>query len=98
MNPNAIHKVGTDDGWHGIIKQGGQFEPEQGRYHLYIGLFCSFAHRANLVRFMKGLEDIISVSVVKPYPKGDDKGWPGWHFPESAEEYPGATVDYLFNS
>ena len=31
-----------------------------------------------------------------PYPKGDAKGWPGWRFPTSDDEYPGATVDHLF--
>lgn len=62
------------------------------------GLFCPFAHRANLVRHLKGLTDIIDISVVKPYPKGDDKGWPGWKFPKDDQEYPGATVDKLFGS
>lgn len=33
-----------------------------------------------------------------PYPKGDEHGWPGWKFPTSNEDYPGATVDGLFNS
>ena len=32
-----IHKYGTDDGWHGVIEEGGQFPPEKDRYHLYIG-------------------------------------------------------------
>jgi hypothetical protein len=31
------HKYGTDDGWHGVIKKGGEFPPERDRYHLYIG-------------------------------------------------------------
>ena len=66
--------------------------------HINSGLFCPFAHRANLVRHIKGLTDIISISVVKPYPKGDDKGWPGWQFPVSDTEYPNATVDHLFGS
>ncbi|OCK79955.1 glutathione S-transferase [Lepidopterella palustris CBS 459.81] len=93
-----IHKVGTADGWHGVIKPDGEFPPEKGRYHLYIGLFCPFAHRANLVRYIKGLTDIIDISIVKPYPKGDDKGWPGWTFPKTNDEYPNATVDKLFGS
>lgn len=33
-----IHKYGTDDGWHGVIKEGGEFPPEKERYHLYIGM------------------------------------------------------------
>lgn len=110
-----IHKEGTADGWHGVITPGGEFPPEKGRYHLYIGIrpsspnpyrpltyapgfFCPFAHRANLVRHLKGLTDFISLSVVKPYPKGDDKGWPGWKFPANESEYEGATVDALFGS
>jgi len=93
-----IHKAGTDDGWHGVIKEGGQFPPEAGRYHLYIGLFCPFAHRANLVRHLKGLADIIDISIVRPYPKGDDKGWPGWKFPTEKDSYEGATEDKIFGS
>jgi len=27
-----------DGAWHGIIEAGGQFPPEKGRYHLYIGI------------------------------------------------------------
>jgi putative glutathione S-transferase len=33
-----IHKYGTDDGWHGVIEEGGMFPPEKDRYHLYIGM------------------------------------------------------------
>ncbi|KAF1994272.1 hypothetical protein P154DRAFT_527179 [Amniculicola lignicola CBS 123094] len=95
--PTEIHKTGTDNGWHGIIEEGGQFPPEKDRYHMYIGLFCPFAHRANLVRHVKHLTDIITLDVVKPYPKGKD-GYPGWQFPESNDEYPNATVDSLFGS
>ncbi|KAF2019777.1 hypothetical protein BU24DRAFT_365475 [Aaosphaeria arxii CBS 175.79] len=94
---SEIHKYGTGDGWHGVIEEGGEFPPEKDRYHLYIGLFCPFAHRANLVRHIKQLTDIISLSVVKPYPKGKD-GWPGWQFPATDDEYPNATVDHLFGS
>jgi putative glutathione S-transferase len=62
------------------------------------GLFCPFAHRANLIRHLKGLTDIIDISIVKPYPKGDDKGWPGWKFPTEDDPYEGATADQLFGS
>jgi glutathionyl-hydroquinone reductase len=93
------HNPGTSDGWHDRINPSDRsalYPPESGRYHLYIGLFCPFAHRANFVRHLKGLTEIIDLSVVMPYPKGDDKGWPGWRFPKSNDEYPGATVDNLF--
>jgi len=65
---------------------------------MYIGLFCPFAHRANLIRHLKGLTEIIDVSIVKPYPKGDDKGWPGWKFPTDDDPYEGASPDLLFGS
>ncbi|KAJ5794027.1 hypothetical protein N7457_000626 [Penicillium paradoxum] len=94
-SPNQIHNPGTADGWHGVIPSD-EFPAAKGRYHLYIGLFCPFAHRANFVRHLKGLNDFIDISVVKPYPKGDSKGWPGWRFPASDDEYPGATVDHIF--
>ncbi|KAH7081457.1 glutathione S-transferase [Paraphoma chrysanthemicola] len=88
---SEIHKYGTDDGWHGVIKEGGQFPPEKNRYHLYIGLFCPFAHRVNLVRHLKHLTSILPISIVRPYPKGE----PGWRFDET---YPNATPDHLFGS
>ncbi|KAF2397999.1 glutathione S-transferase [Trichodelitschia bisporula] len=95
---DTIHKAGTNDGWHGAILEEGPFKPEADRYHLYIGLFCPFAHRVNLVRHLKGLTDIISLDVVKAYPKGDDEGWPGWQFPKTVDEYHDSTTDRLFGS
>ncbi|KAJ4992270.1 glutathione S-transferase Gst3 [Stagonosporopsis vannaccii] len=91
MAAQEVHKYGTDDGWHGVIKEGEEFPPEKDRYHLYIGLFCPFAHRANLVRHIKHLEPFLPTSIVRPYPKGE----PGWRFDET---YPNATPDHLFNS
>ncbi|CAI7604841.1 unnamed protein product [Penicillium viridicatum] len=88
----SIHDPATADGWHGIIPSE-QFPAEKGRYHLYIGLFCPFAHRVNFVRHLKGLIEFIDISIVKPYPKGDAKDWPGWRFPASDDEYP-ADPDY----
>ncbi|TGO08165.1 hypothetical protein BTUL_0222g00020 [Botrytis tulipae] len=87
-----------DGNWHGRIEVGGEFPPEADRYHLYIGLFCPFAHRVNLIRHLKGLTSILPISIVKPYPKGDDKGWPGWKFATETDPYPGATGDHLFHS
>lgn len=94
----AEHLAGTKDSWHSTISNDGPFKPEKDRYHMYIGLFCPFAHRANLVRRIKGLEDVIPMSIVRPYPKGDESGWPGWRFPENDNAYPAATVDKLFGS
>ncbi|KAK5951614.1 hypothetical protein OHC33_007293 [Knufia fluminis] len=94
----AEHLSGSTDSWHSTLSASGPFNPEKGRYHMYIGLFCPFAHRANLVRHLKGLQDAIPISIVRAYPKGDENGWPGWRFPKDDNEYPGATTDRLFGS
>nr|POF07151.1 glutathione s-transferase omega-like 2 [Quercus suber] len=89
------------EGIHGRITQDGPFLPEKNRYHLYIGLFCPFAHRANVIFQMKELAQHagIRTSVVRPYPKGNDQGWPGWQFNVAGEPaYEGATEDPLFGS
>ena len=49
------------------------FKGESGRYHLYVSLACPWAHRTLIVRKLKRLEDVISVSVVDPFM--GDKGW-----------------------
>ena len=46
------------------------------------------------MRQLKGLQQFLPMSIVRPYPK--DNG--GWRFPKSDEEYPGSTVDHLFGS
>lgn len=55
----------TADGSPGPAGQGG-FAAEPGRYHLYVSLACPWAHRTLIMHALKGLEDIISVSVVSP--------------------------------
>ncbi len=42
------------------------YSPESGRYRLYVGLGCPWAHRTLVVRALKGLEQAIAVSVVIP--------------------------------
>ncbi len=60
------------------------FKAEPNRYHLYVSLACPWAHRTTIYRKLKGLEDMISLSVVSPY-----MGENGWTF----EEYPGVIAD-----
>ena len=63
--------------------EGARFQPEVGRYHLYISMACPWAHRTMMVRAIKGLEDVISYTAVHPIWKytrpdveGDDhRGW-----------------------
>ena len=51
----------------------GGFKAEANRYHLYVSLACPWAHRTTIYRKLKGLEDMISLSIVHPFM--GDKGW-----------------------
>lgn len=73
----------TVDGSPGPSGSGG-FVAEPGRYHLYVSYACPWAHRTLIYRKLKGLEQVISVSVVHPLMPPES-----WVF----GDYPGATED-----
>ena len=50
----------------GQWRDGCAFPAEGGRYHLYVSFACPWAHRTLIGRALKGLQDVISVSVVEP--------------------------------
>ncbi|MDA8584918.1 glutathione S-transferase family protein [Rhodobacteraceae bacterium] len=77
----------TADGSPGSSGEGG-FAAEADRYHLYVSHACPWAHRTLIFRALKGLTDLITVSVVHPDMLGD-----GWTF---ATGFPGATGDTLY--
>ena len=56
-----------------IIDEESQYKPEKGRYHLYLSYACPWAHRTLIVRELKELDAVVSVSFVNPI--RDDKGW-----------------------
>ncbi len=62
----------TADGSAGPSGKAG-FKAEPGRYHLYVSHACPWAHRTLIFRELKGLSDLIPVSVV--HPDMMDKGW-----------------------
>lgn len=62
------------------------FLAEAGRYHLYVALICPWASRTLIARQLKGLADVVSVSVVEPALTDQ-----GWRF----GDYPGADLDTL---
>ena len=78
----------TPDGAAGPTGAGG-FKAEPGRYHLYVSLACPWAHRTLIFGAIKGLSEMISVSVTH---------WRmlehGWTF----EDGPGVVADALFGS
>ncbi|AMN48315.1 glutathionyl-hydroquinone reductase YqjG [Steroidobacter denitrificans] len=78
----------TPDGSPGPGGEGG-FKAEPGRYHLYVSLACPWAHRALIMRTLKGLEDMISVSIVHWLMRED-----GWTFAAG----PGVIPDSLHNA
>ena len=67
----------TADGSPGVTGTGG-FKAESGRYHLYVSYACPWAHRTLIFRALKGLEEMISLSVVDWYMSAD-----GWTFNDS---------------
>jgi len=75
----------TADGRPGPSGEGG-FQAASGRYHLYVSYACPWAHRTLIFRALKGLESLISVSVVHPLMPAES-----WVF----GEYPGATPDHV---
>jgi putative glutathione S-transferase len=78
----------TPDGSAGPSGRSG-FKAEPGRYHLYVSLACPWAHRTLIMRALKGLEGMISVSVVNWLMAEN-----GWTFAEG----PGVIPDTLYHS
>jgi putative glutathione S-transferase len=75
----------TPDGAPGPSGTGG-FKPEPDRYHLYISHACPWAHRTLIMRRLKGLEEIVSLSITDPLM--DDEGW-------FFSDAPGAIPDFV---
>jgi putative glutathione S-transferase len=75
----------TTDGSAGPSGEDG-FAAEPDRYHLYVSYACPWAHRALIFRVLKGLESVITVSVVHPLMPAES-----WVF----GDYPGATEDHI---
>ena len=78
----------TADGSAGPTGQAG-FKAEANRYHLYVSLACPWASRTLMIRTLKGLEDMISISVVHPLMLEH-----GWTF----EEGEGVIGDPIFQA
>nr|POE51856.1 glutathione s-transferase omega-like 2 [Quercus suber] len=64
-----------------------KFPAEKGRYHLYVSYACPWAHRALIVRQLKGLEDFIPFTSVHWH-----LAEKGWRFATQDEDVPGENV------
>ncbi|MAZ44660.1 MAG: glutathione-dependent reductase [Legionellales bacterium] len=72
------------------IDSDSEFPPAADRYHLYVSYACPWATRALIYRSLKGLENIIDISVVHP-----DLLDNGWTF---SEDFSGSTGDKLYQN
>jgi glutathionyl-hydroquinone reductase len=64
--PNLFRNRMTADGSSG-------YRAEPGRYHLYVSDACPWASRAIIVRKLKALDEVISMTVLDPI--RDERGW-----------------------
>lgn len=72
------------------------FPAEVGRYHLIVAYICPWASRTLMARVLKGLEDVISFSVVDP--RLSEQGWQFGDFPgaDTSDTLIGATYMHEF--
>ncbi|GAM19519.1 hypothetical protein SAMD00019534_026940, partial [Acytostelium subglobosum LB1] len=69
-----IHKTSS---FRHMITKGGLYPPEPNRYHLYVSLARPWAHRTIIVRRLKGLRQIIGMTILDYFLSSE-----GWHFSE----------------
>ena len=81
--PSIYRNWITRDGAPGPTGDGG-FRAESGRYHLYVSYACPWAHRTLILRSLKGLRELVPLSVVNWR-----LGQGGWSF----EPGPGVVPD-----
>lgn len=81
--------VRQEQSFRSVISEKGEFKAEADRYHLYVSYACPWAHRALIMRELKGLQDLVSVSVVSPNMMDE-----GWTF---RQDFEGSTRDHLYN-
>lgn len=77
----------TPDGSPGPTGEGG-FKAEPDRYHLYVSYACPWASRALIMRNIKELEDMITLSVVNPLMAEN-----GWTFESDEGVIPDPIID-----
>lgn len=86
--PSSFRNWITPEGSAGPTGVGG-FNAEPGRYHLYVAYICPWACRTLMTLRLKGLDQLIGVTVVNPVLTDQ-----GWRF----GGYPGATGEAFNNA
>lgn len=67
-------------------ESGAAYPPEAGRYRLYVSYACPWAHRTLMVRKLKGLEEVIPITVTDytlpnvVFTKDQTNDYKGWEF------------------
>lgn len=84
--------VRTDAQFRHVISDeaGAGYPAEPGRYHLFVSLACPWAHRTLILRQLKELNHIISVSIVKP-----EMLEQGWVLSDEGDPSPVEGLEYL---
>jgi putative glutathione S-transferase len=67
-----------------------KYSASKDRFHLYVSLACPWASRTVIVRKLKGLEQIIGLTIVDPF-----RNEKGWAFRDPERIRPGASLDDL---
>jgi putative glutathione S-transferase len=64
-----------EDAFRDWVKRDGStpYSPERDRYYLYVSLACPWAHRTIILRKLKGLDEVIGMTVLDPV--RDARGW-----------------------
>lgn len=84
-NPSAdkgLARLSVPSSFRNFIEKGGRFPPEKDRYHLYVNKSCPWAGRTIIVRHLKGLESVISLTLLTPY-----MAELGWAFKKADERH-----------
>ncbi len=90
--------VREDSGFRGVVVPQSEasadtpYVAESGRYHLYVSLACPWAHRALVMRALKGLDKHIGVTVVSP-----DMLEKGWQFEQPEPLYQFSFMHQLYS-
>mmetsp|Transcript_11228 Transcript_11228/g.29973 ORF Transcript_11228/g.29973 Transcript_11228/m.29973 type:complete len:338 (-) Transcript_11228:60-1073(-) len=82
------------------VKEGGDFPPASGRYHVFINYGCGWSHQVMLARAAKGLQNVVSMSHtgLKLLGARRTPEYRGWSLPEDPTGNGFASAYDVYNS